>query len=128
MRGTGACAGSCDDLAVTEGQIAIGNRDHDLTEILGETERPLSIKSRKSPRGDQVAANVTNPRVETPREQSGHVAAHFMAHMRSPGEQLQVFSFFLGGFFSAAGSGAGSGLAEGFSAGFSAGAEAFALV
>jgi hypothetical protein len=53
MQGTGACAGSCDDLKVTEEQITIGNRDHDPTEILGETERPLSFKSQESPPGDR---------------------------------------------------------------------------
>jgi hypothetical protein len=41
MQGTGACAGSCDDLTVTEEQITIGSRDDDATKILGETERPL---------------------------------------------------------------------------------------
>jgi len=53
MRGTGACAGSCDKPTVSEEQITIGNRDHDLTEILGETERPLSFKSRKSRSGQK---------------------------------------------------------------------------
>jgi hypothetical protein len=48
MRGTGACAGSCDNPAVSEEQTTIGNQDHDLMEILGESERPLSFKSRKS--------------------------------------------------------------------------------
>jgi len=47
MRGTGA--GSCDDPTVTEEQIAIGKRDKEPTEILGETGRPLAFKSRKSP-------------------------------------------------------------------------------
>jgi hypothetical protein len=54
-RGTGACAGSCDDLTVTEEQITIGRRDHDRAEILGETERPLSFKSRQSPFGERPA-------------------------------------------------------------------------
>jgi hypothetical protein len=52
MRGTGACAGSCDDLTVPEEQITIGSRDHDPAKILGETERPLSFKSQESPLGD----------------------------------------------------------------------------
>ena len=55
MQGTGACAGSCDDLAVTEEQITIGERDHERTEILGETERPLFYKSQESPRGEPPA-------------------------------------------------------------------------
>jgi hypothetical protein len=49
MQGTGACAGSCDDLTVTEEQITISERGHDPAEILGETERPLFFKSRESP-------------------------------------------------------------------------------
>jgi hypothetical protein len=48
-QGTGACAGSCRELAVTEGQISIGKRDHDVRRILGETERPLSFESQESP-------------------------------------------------------------------------------
>jgi hypothetical protein len=52
MHGTGACAGSCDELAVTEAQISIGKRDHELRDILGETERPLSFKARESPHGE----------------------------------------------------------------------------
>src|SRR5262249_25619819 len=45
--------------------------------------------------------------------------AHFMAHIRSPGEQLQVFSFFTAGFFfSAVSAGAAWGFSTG--AGFSA--------
>jgi hypothetical protein len=55
MRGTGACAGSSDGLAVTEEQITIGKRDNDPTEILGETDRPLSFESLESPRGDRSA-------------------------------------------------------------------------
>jgi hypothetical protein len=55
MQGTGACAGSCDALTVTEEQISIGKRDHDPMEILGETERPLFSKSRESPHGEQPA-------------------------------------------------------------------------
>jgi hypothetical protein len=54
-RGTGACAGSRDDATVTEEQITIGRRDHYPTEILGETERPLSFKSRESPFGERPA-------------------------------------------------------------------------
>ena len=50
-----ACAGSCDDLTVTEEQITIGKRDHDPTEIVGETERPLSFESLESPRGERSA-------------------------------------------------------------------------
>jgi hypothetical protein len=42
-------------LTVPEEQITIGNRDSDPTKILGETERPLSFKSRKSPLGEQPA-------------------------------------------------------------------------
>jgi hypothetical protein len=55
MQGTGACAGSCDDLTVTEEQITIGRRDHDPTEILGETERPLFFKWKESPHGERAA-------------------------------------------------------------------------
>ena len=33
------------------------------------------------------------------RADVAQLAAHFMAHIRSPGEQLQVFSFFGAGFF-----------------------------
>jgi hypothetical protein len=55
MRGTGACAGSCNDLTVTEEQITIGKREHDPTEILGETERSLFLKSQESPRGERRA-------------------------------------------------------------------------
>jgi hypothetical protein len=51
--GTGACAGSCDELTVTEEQITIGKRDHDPTETLGEPERQLSFKSQKSLRGQR---------------------------------------------------------------------------
>jgi hypothetical protein len=36
-----------------EGQITIGKRDHAPTEILGETERPLSFESRESPVGER---------------------------------------------------------------------------
>jgi hypothetical protein len=52
MRGTGACAGSCHDLTVTEEQITIGKREHEPTEILGETERPLFFASQGSPHGE----------------------------------------------------------------------------
>jgi hypothetical protein len=55
MQGTGACAGSWDDLAVTEEQITIGKRDHDPREILGESERPLSFESLESPHGERSA-------------------------------------------------------------------------
>jgi hypothetical protein len=55
IQGTGACAGSCDDVTVTEEQITIGKRDHDSTEILGETERPLSFKSQESLLGERPA-------------------------------------------------------------------------
>src|SRR4051812_24195651 len=59
---------------------------------------------------------------------SDQLAAHFIAHMRSPGPQLQVFSFFGAGFFGfSAGSDAEG--ADGFSTtGFSfsgAGVEVF---
>jgi hypothetical protein len=49
MQGTGACAGSCEALTVTEEQISIGKRDRDPREILGETERPLFLESQESP-------------------------------------------------------------------------------
>jgi hypothetical protein len=55
MQGTGACAGSCDDLTVTEEQITIGKREHDPTEILGETERSLFFRSHESPHGERPA-------------------------------------------------------------------------
>jgi hypothetical protein len=55
MRGAGACAGSCEDLAVTEEQITIGKRDHHPTGTLGETERPLFFKSQESPFGERPA-------------------------------------------------------------------------
>jgi hypothetical protein len=53
MQGTGACAGSCDDLTVTEGQISIGKRGPDPRKILGEAERPLFFESRESPLGER---------------------------------------------------------------------------
>jgi hypothetical protein len=55
MRGTGACAGSCDELTVSEEQISIGKRDHNPTEILGETERPLFFESHESQHGQRPA-------------------------------------------------------------------------
>ena len=48
MPGAGACAGSCDDLAVTADQIAIHQRDRDPCEILGEAERQLFFPSLES--------------------------------------------------------------------------------
>jgi hypothetical protein len=55
MPGTGACAGSCDDLAATEGQISIGKARPQPTEMLGETERPLALKSQESQLGERPA-------------------------------------------------------------------------
>jgi len=46
MQVTGACAGYCDDLTTTEGQIAIGNGDQEPTKILGETERTVPLVAR----------------------------------------------------------------------------------
>jgi hypothetical protein len=48
MLGTGACAGSCHALTVTEEQIAIRERGRDPREMLGEAERQLSCKSSES--------------------------------------------------------------------------------
>ena len=46
--GAGACAGSCDDAAVSEEQIAISPGDRDPHEILGEAERMLFFRSPRS--------------------------------------------------------------------------------
>lgn len=48
MDGAGVHAGSCDELADTEEQIAIGRGDRDLRD-LGETERPLYLRLERSP-------------------------------------------------------------------------------
>jgi hypothetical protein len=42
--GAGACAGSCDDLAVLEDQITICQGDREPCESLGEAERQLFFK------------------------------------------------------------------------------------
>jgi hypothetical protein len=52
MQGTGACAGSCDDLTVTEEQIAIGKRDHDPQEHSANPSARCS-----SSRGNRHSAN-----------------------------------------------------------------------
>jgi len=46
--GSGACAGSCEDLAVLEEQITIVERDRAPRESLGEPERQLSFRLRRS--------------------------------------------------------------------------------
>ena len=46
--GAGACAGSCDDAAVLEEQIAISPGGRDPHEILGEAERVLFFRSAQS--------------------------------------------------------------------------------
>jgi hypothetical protein len=56
MQGTGACVGSCDDLTVTEEQIAIGKRDHDPRKYSAKP----SARCRSSCRGRHMRAAAEN--------------------------------------------------------------------
>jgi hypothetical protein len=89
--GTGACAGSCDDLSVTEEQITIRERARDPHEKLGEAERPLFFRSRQSPIGEQPSTCDASPGRgrDVLDDTGGAVFVEFLIAF------LPVFTFFL---------------------------------